>query len=50
MQDLINAQEKEIARLRQANARRIKKPPAESLKIYTQSIWTGITKWQQEKC
>ena len=30
MQDLINAQEKEIARLRQANARRIKKTPAES--------------------
>ena len=30
MQDLINSQEKEIARLRQANARRIKKPPVES--------------------
>jgi len=31
MQDLINSQEKEIARLRQANARRIRKPAAESV-------------------
>ena len=31
MQDLINSQEKEIARLRQANARRIKKSPADSM-------------------
>lgn len=31
MQDLINTQEKEIARLRQANARRIKKPPADNI-------------------
>lgn len=31
MQDLINTQEKEIARLRQANARRIKKTPADSV-------------------
>ena len=30
MQDLINTQEKEIARLRQANARRIKRPAADS--------------------
>ena len=30
MQDLINSQEKEIARLRQANARRIKKPAADT--------------------
>ena len=30
MQDLIASQEKEIARLRQANSRRIKKPPVES--------------------
>ena len=30
MQDLINSQEKEIARLRQANARRIRKPATES--------------------
>ena len=31
MQDLINTQEKEIARLRQANARRIKKTPADNV-------------------
>jgi hypothetical protein len=31
MQDLINSQEKEIARLRQANARRIKKPATDSI-------------------
>lgn len=31
MQDLINTQEKEIARLRQANARRIKRPAADAL-------------------
>jgi chromosome segregation ATPase len=30
MQDLINSQEKEIARLRQANARRIKKPAVDT--------------------
>ena len=30
MQDLINSQEKEIARLRQANARRIKKPASDT--------------------
>ena len=31
MQDLISTQEKEIARLRQANARRIRKPSADSV-------------------
>ncbi len=31
MQDLINSQEKEIARMRQLNARRLKKPSADSV-------------------